>query len=143
MSGQAFEFTPFGIKPLVEDPTGAAGIGISEFAPAAVKAAEPGFATEPSIPSPVAASVPGKAAELGFATAPSIPSPVPGNRIEVAAPATSPRAVVKAARARVKEIRAELRRMRRLEKELAELERLLCAAKEKPKASVRALRSAG
>ncbi len=58
------------------------------------------------------------------------------------APATNPRAVIAAAKARVKEIRAELKNKRALERELAELERLLKAAREKPKSTVRALRSA-
>jgi hypothetical protein len=57
--------------------------------------------------------------------------------------ATSPGSVVKAARARVKEIKAELRRLKALQSELGELERLLKAAKQKPTASVRPLRSVG
>lgn len=59
-----------------------------------------------------------------------------------AAPITSPRSVLKAARARVKQIRAELKNKRALERELAELERLIKAAREKP-SNVRALKRVG
>lgn len=54
----------------------------------------------------------------------------------------SPRAAQKAIRARIKEIKAALRHMKALQKELADYERMLSAAREKPKSTVRALRSA-
>ena len=49
--------------------------------------------------------------------------------------------VVKAARARIREIKTELKAHAKLKRELAELERLVKAAKEKPRASIRAIDS--
>jgi hypothetical protein len=50
--------------------------------------------------------------------------------------------VVGAARARIREIKATLRDHARLQRELTELQRLVAAAKQKPRASIRAIDSA-
>lgn len=57
-----------------------------------------------------------------------------------AAPAITPRTVIKAARARLKEIKAELKRHEALKKEHAQLERMLAAAG-KPSASLTQINS--
>jgi hypothetical protein len=50
--------------------------------------------------------------------------------------------VIGAAKARIREIKAALREHARLERELTELQRLVAAAKQKPRASIRAIDSA-
>lgn len=122
MSGQGFEYSPFGMVP----------IGTPSLANAA-----PEFAAQFVVKADYGNT------ELNSATpAPAVVAPTV-KREAVTAPATSPRTVVASARARVKEIKTELKRLRALQKELGELERLLKAAKQKPTPSVRPLRSVG
>ncbi len=51
--------------------------------------------------------------------------------------------LIRSVRVRIREIKAELKHLGALQNELQELERLLQAAKQKPKPSVRPLRSVG
>lgn len=50
---------------------------------------------------------------------------------KTAAPATSPRDVIRLAKRRIKELKAELRRHEALKRELAELQRLIAAAEDR------------
>lgn len=57
---------------------------------------------------------------------------------------SAPKNIVQLARARLREVKAEVRRLRALEKERDQLERLIEAATNKPRATVREIkRSAG
>jgi len=97
--------------------------------------ARPEFATAVNEPAPVVPAFAAPAPRLA-------PNPVP----IVPAPVVKPLkrgSLLKSVRARIKEIKAELKHHAQLKAELAELERLLQAAKQKPIASVRPLRSVG
>lgn len=122
-AGAGFQFSPFGILPL--------GTSIApdsdEHSPAAIRTLAVVPPAQQASPAPVLA----RAQQLE----------APPSASAVAAVATSPRSVIRAAGVRVKQIKIELRRMAALKREMDELERLLRAAKQKPEPRVRALRT--
>ncbi len=132
MSGQGFELTAFGAVPLGTKYLDPAKTSLEEAAQYVVR---PDYGNDDS--APVAAS------QAPVSSTPRAPAVAAQQRAAAPAPVASPGNVIASAKARVKELRAELRRMKSLQKELAELERLLKAAKQKPTASVRPLRSVG
>lgn len=117
MSGQGFEFTPFGLVPLGTQ----AGLGSNvDFHPGALT-------QQSATPS------------LSEAAQPPQPSVTTVSRAERKPPVASvmtPGALLKAAKSRAKDIRSELKRMKALQAELTELERLIAAAKGRPIAAV-------
>ena len=126
--GLGFQSSPFGILPL-----GTSIAPDQEFYGATANRAEP----------PPSALIPaikpkGQLARDTSGVLPAEARPLVDLNATIA---SSPRAVIKAARERATAIRRELKRMAALKRELEELERLLSAAKQKPEAKVRALRA--
>lgn len=123
MSGEGFEFTPFGLKPLGADSV-AQGDG---FAGAV-------------IPKPVQAHVDLPPRSISD----SLGDIQRRHEAHVATKTgtVSPCDVVKLAKSRIKELRTEIKQLTAKKRELAELERLVRAAKEKPRATVRTIDSA-
>jgi len=108
MSGQSFEFTPAGIRPLDAAPIAAGEVIPAAQAIAALKAQ---VATQEA------------ARPVGRSTHPAALEPTPH---------LTGKSLVKQIRARLADVRRELKRLRKLEAEEAELKRLLAAAKQPP-----------
>ncbi len=135
MTEVGYELSPFGPVPIGTpylDPEKASPEQITAHAARYVVSADYGHGPIEQTQTPYAVLNPQPVSRVVTVALPTHPTP-----------ATSPRSVIKAARLRVKEIKSELKRMRALQSELGELERLLRAAKQKPTASVRPIRSVG
>ena len=120
MSGQGFQFSPFGIVPLPDSETTDAADETS-FSPGVVALAAPA----PAPIGPISASVERSAVE---------------RTVRVAG--LAPKDVVKLAKQRLRDINRELKHHEKLKREKAQLERLVLAAKGKLVAPVRSIDSA-
>jgi|1185.fasta_scaffold00702_4 hypothetical protein len=127
-AGEGFQFSPFGMLPI-----GVSVAPTEEYSGAAVPRAAH---AQPALVPAILAD--GSFARDARGVLPAEAKPLVELRGNIA---STPGAVIKAARDRVKAIRVELKRHAALQRELAELERLLKAAKQKPEPKVRALRA--
>lgn len=128
MSEHGFEYTPMGIVPMGMGQQVATGIDLTRGTGNATQAEADAFE-----------------ARLGGAvralTAPAVIDAPQAPQSAAVAPSLTPTDLLRAARARIKALDAELRRLTAVRRERDELKRLVDAAKAKPAARVRSLRT--